>query len=352
MTKNYRLVSNLSFLSELLEKFALVRLNNHCKENDLMPSYQSAYREYHSCKTALVRLTNDLLWNMEMQWVMALVAIDLSAAFDTVGHTVLLKVLQQHFGVNGKVLNWMDTYLRPRGFKVNIGNDYSKYIPMDFSVPQGSILGPLLFSAYISTLRLEVPRSIDLHGFADDHVMKKDFLASKCNEEDNTIHQLQDCCMGVKNWMDHNRLKMNSNKTEFIFIGSKQQLQKCHSKQINISSENIAKSETIKYLGGWIDSNLSFKKQMTERCKMAMWNLYKLKHIRKFFNKETCHTLGCGLVLTHLDYANVILADLPNIEIAKMQQVQNITAKLVMGADNYSSPTECRIKLHWQPVRA
>ena len=293
-----------------------------------MPSYQSAYREHHSCKTALVRLTNDLLWNMEVQWVRALVAIDLSVAFDTVDHTVLLKVLQQHFGVNGKVLNWMDTYLRPRGFKVNIGNDYSKYIPMDFSVPQGSILGPVLFSAYISTLRLEVPRSIDLHGFADDHVMKKDFLASKCNEEDNTIHQLQDCCMGVKNWMDHNRLKMNSDKTEFILIGSRQQLQKCHSKQININSENIAKSETIKYLGAWIDSNLSFKKHITERCKMAMWNLQKLKHIRKFLNQETCHTLVCGLVLTHLDYANTILADLPNIEIAKMQSTEHHSKNL------------------------
>ena len=133
------------------------------------------------------------------------------------------------------------------------------------------------------------------------------------------IHQLQDCCMGVKNWMDQNRFKMNSDKTEFILIGSRQQLQKCHSKQININSENIAKSETIKYLGAWIDSNLSFKKHITERCKMAMWNLHKLKHIRKFLNQETCHTLVCGLVLTHLDYANAILADLPNIEIAKMQ---------------------------------
>ena len=72
--------------------------------------------------------------------------------------------------------------------------------------------------------------SIDLIGFADDHVKKKDFLASKGNNEDDTIHQLQDCCSKVKNWMDHNRLKMNSNKTEFILIGSKQQLQKCYTK--------------------------------------------------------------------------------------------------------------------------
>ena len=132
------------------------------------------------------------------------------------------------------------------------------------------------------------------------------------------IHQLQDCCMGVKNWMDHNRLKMNSDKTEFILIGSRQQLQKCHSKQTNINSENIVKSQTIKYLGAWIDSNLSFKKHITERCKMAMWNLHKLKHVRKFLNQETCHTLVCGLVLTHLDYSYAILADLPNTEIAKM----------------------------------
>ena len=151
MTKNYRLGSNLSFLSKLLEKWALVRFNNHCKENDLMSSYQSAYREHHSCKSALGRLTNDLLWSMERQQVMALVAIDLSAAFDTVDHTVLLKILHQHFGVNGKVLNWMDTYLRPRGFKVNIGNDYSKYIPNGFfcSTEQYSRPRPsVIFSIY------------------------------------------------------------------------------------------------------------------------------------------------------------------------------------------------------------
>ena len=284
-----------------------------------MPSHQSAYREHHSCETALVRLTNDLLWSMEKQRVTALVAIDLSAAFDTVDHTLLLKVLQQNFGVKGKVLNWIDTYLRPRGFKVNIGNEYSKYIPMDFSVPKGSILGPVLFSAHISTQRLEVPRSIDLIGFADNHVLKKDFLATKGNNEEDTIHQLQDCCSKVKNWMDHNRLKMNSNKTEFMLIGSKQQLQKCNTKQININSENIIMSETIKYLGAWIDSNLSFKKHITERCKNAMWNLHKLKHIRKFLDQETCHTLVCGLVLAHMDYTNAILADLPNVEIAKMQ---------------------------------
>ena len=100
--------------------------------------------------------------------------------------------------------------------------------------------------------------------------------------------------MKVKNWMDHNRLKMNSDKTEFILIGSKQQLQQCHTKQININSKNITRSETIKYLEAWVESNLSFKKHITERCKMAMWNLHKLKHIRQPLIKKHVTLLYVG----------------------------------------------------------
>ena len=84
---------------------------------------------------------------------------------------------------------------------------------------------------------------------------------------------------------------------------------------------------------------------------MAMWNLQKLKHIRKFLNQKKCHTLVCGLVLTHLRLCQCNFGRSSHIEIANMQSVQNITAKFVMGADNYSSPIECRIKLHWLPVQ-
>ena len=126
--KNYRPVSNLSFLSNVLEKCALLQFNNHCTTNNLLPDYQSAYRECFSCATALVKLMDDILWNMEEQKITAVVAIDLSVAFDTVDHDVLLDVLNNRFGLEGNTQNWIDSYLRPRKFKVNTGGSCLRWI--------------------------------------------------------------------------------------------------------------------------------------------------------------------------------------------------------------------------------
>ena len=117
---NYRPVSNLSFLSKLIEKAALFRLNIHTDSNNLLPKNQSAYRRHHSCESALLRLINDLLDGMEKQEVTALIAIDLSAAFDTVDHNILLDVLKSQYGVCATAFNWLDSYLRPRSYRVKL----------------------------------------------------------------------------------------------------------------------------------------------------------------------------------------------------------------------------------------
>ena len=96
---NYRLVSNLSFISKIIEKVTLEQFNHHCQENSLVPEYQSAYRKNHSCETSLVKLVNDILWNMDRQLATPIVILDLSAAFDTVDHDLLLDVLETRFGI-------------------------------------------------------------------------------------------------------------------------------------------------------------------------------------------------------------------------------------------------------------
>ena len=123
--KSYGPVSSLSFMSKIVEKCAMIRFNNHCNVHNMLPQYQSAYHKFHSCETALTKLVNDCLWAMEDQEVTALVAMDLSAAFDTVDHGILLDVLNKQFGVSGTASEWFDSYLHPRDCKVNVNGSYS-----------------------------------------------------------------------------------------------------------------------------------------------------------------------------------------------------------------------------------
>ena len=125
ISSNYRPVSNLPFLSKVVEKAALKQFIKHCNDNSLLPTCQSAYRKNYSCKTTLAKLFDDLLWSMERQKVNLLVAIDLSAAFNTVDHGILIDVLNTAFNVRGKSHDWFKSYLYPKSCKINIGESFS-----------------------------------------------------------------------------------------------------------------------------------------------------------------------------------------------------------------------------------
>ena len=318
----------------------------HCNRHELIPDYQSAYRQHYSCETALIHLMNDLLWAMERQEVTALMAIDLSAAFDTVDHDILLSVLKAKFGIEGKALNWFESYLRQRSCKVNVGSAYSEPKSLTFSVPQGSCAGPILYLLYASTMKEVVPDNIDLHGYADDHALKIHFSPSK--SEVSAISTLEDCAVKIKQWMDSNRLKMNASKTEFILFGSKQQIKKCLTTSMLVNDERIDKTSLVKYLGVFLDENVTLKDQIKSKCKTAMWNLQRIKSVRNILTKEACETLVIGLVISQLDYANSLYIGLPECDVKKLQRVQNIAAKTVLN--NEEKPMTCLKKLHWLPV--
>ena len=155
-----------------------------------MPEYQSAYRKNFSCETVLVKIMNDCLWNMENQWVTAIVAIDLSANFDTADHHIL---------IDGVALEWFSNYLSSRSCKVIVEDVHSTKKPLSFSVPQDSVASPVLYNAYVSTLREGVTPSIHLHGFADDHMIKDSFKPIP-EVEFRAIHALEQCTSNIKDW--------------------------------------------------------------------------------------------------------------------------------------------------------
>ena len=201
---NYRPVSNLCFISKVVEKVTLDQFNSHCQEHNLVPEYQSAYRKRHSCETSLVKLVNDILWNMENQLVTAIVILDLSAAFNTVDHDILLEVLEKCFGIVGAARKWYESYLKPRRFKVAVEDKLSQPRQLDYSVPQGSVQGAFLFIAYASTLEQIVDSQLTLNGFADDHSVRLAFKPSKLDhkEELDTIATMEKSMQDIKVWMD------------------------------------------------------------------------------------------------------------------------------------------------------
>ena len=350
---SYRPVSNLPFLSKLLEKCAMDRINEHCRLHRLVPEYPSAYRSGYSCETAIVKLMDDILWAMENQSITAIMALDLSAAFDTVDHGILSSVLKYNFGLRGTVLNWFNSYLENRSCKVSIGEEYSSMRELPFSVPQGSCAGAQLFNLYCSTVQEIVNPPLTLHGFADDHAVGNRFKPGEGGEEARCMCELEECAANLKEWMNENRLKMNNEKTEFILFGSKPQLEKCETKALNVDNTEIESTNRMKYLGVILDQNLNLKKHITAKCQTAMLNIQRIKNIRHLLTQEATEILVLGTVISHLDYCNSILVGLPGVDIAKMQRIQNIAAKMVVLNDVAMKDNNSRTileQLHWLPI--
>ena len=167
--KNVRPISNLQFVSKLTERVVANQIQCHMIKNNLFPQLQSAYRSHHNTETALLKVKNDLLMNMNKVHVSLLVLLDVSAAFDTADHKILLKTLQMKLGVCGSALSWFKSYLEGRSQRICIKETLSQSFDLKWGVPQGSCLDPLLFTIYssdlFSLLESHLPTA---HAYADD----------------------------------------------------------------------------------------------------------------------------------------------------------------------------------------
>ena len=189
-----------------------------------LPEYQSAYRKWHSTKTALLDFMDLILWGFEKQEIMTVCVMNLSTAFDTVDHNLLETILQRRYGIHEAALGWTDSYLRPRGYRVVDNDAKSSHKDTPFSVSQGSCLGPYLSLAYAATLEDIIDdKQVKITGFADDHALRK---TCKPTEQDQklTVRCLEQNLLNIKQWMDAMKLCMNTSKTEIIIFGSGVQL--------------------------------------------------------------------------------------------------------------------------------
>uniref|UniRef100_A0A8C8DYC0 Reverse transcriptase domain-containing protein n=1 Tax=Oryzias sinensis TaxID=183150 RepID=A0A8C8DYC0_9TELE len=217
---NYRPISNLPFLGKVLEKVVYQQLTDFLLLNNSFDAFQSGFRPHHSTETALIKVTNDIRLNTDDGKVSVLILLDLSAAFDTVDHGILLHRLQDWVSISGSALSWLKSYLEDRKYFVQIGSCVSDYMALTCGVPQGSILGPLLFNLYMLPLgQLIRSNNISYHNYADD----TQIYVSLTTGEYGPVDSLSHCLQQISSWMQNNFLQLNSNKTEVIIFGPQKQ---------------------------------------------------------------------------------------------------------------------------------
>lgn len=349
--KNYRPVCNLQYVSKLTEKVVFNQVYDHMVSNAIFPVLQSSYRQFHSTETALIKVMNDILLKMNSQHVTLLILLDLSAAFDTVDHQILLERLSDEVGIRGTALNWFRSYLSGRSQRVFVHGVFSRPFDLNCGVPQGSCLGPLLFIIYVSKLFKIVEHYLpDAHCFADDTQLYLSFKPLGDTAQADAIQAMEKCIDAVRNWMIQDRLLINDDKTEFLLVGTRQQLEKLNSCSITVGNNRISPSPCVKNLGSWFDSNLSMTDHINKACNAAFYHLHNLRRIKKYLSRDSLITLVHAFITSRLDYCNGLLFGLPKVQIAKLQRVQNAAARLILGIRKFSHITPALYELHWLPV--
>ena len=343
--KSYRPIANLPVLSKLLERLVARQLVDYLNAARLLPELQSAYRAYHSTETAVTKVLGDILLALDAGNLSMLTLLDLSAAFDTVDHDILVRRLGTSFGLRGIVLSWFRSYLTGRRQFVRCGKSTSAPAFVVCGVPQGSVLGPILFLLYTADL-LRLVESYDLHShaYADDTQIYGFCCPSDVEE---LQRQMSVCLDDVALWMRSNRLQLNTAKTEVLWCATSRRQHQIPQIPTRIGNDDIVPANSVRDLGIYVDSDVSMRSHVSRTVSNCFAALRQIRSIRRSIPRQTLVSLVVSLVLSRLDYGGVTLAGLPAHLVSRLQSVMNASARLVFSRRKYDHVTPLLQELHW-----
>ena len=279
---------------------------------------------------------------------MILLLLDLSAAFDTINHEILLSRLSSRYGIIGEAHKWFESYLKEGTYRVYVSGGQSTIRTLRSGVPQGSILGPMLFSLYIAPIG-DLLRSLDInfHLYADDTQL---YVTFKSNNSDDLIAaklKIEECVCQLDEWLTMNKLKLNSDKTEILMFSARYRPSLSLS-SICVCDDVIDLSTKAKNIGVITDSNVTMEPQVSSICKSGFHYLRKISKIRKYLSNDfkCAEILVHALVTSRLDYANALLYGISNTSLERIQKVQNAAARIVTLTRKRSYNTSIYLRIY------
>lgn len=345
---SYRPISNLSIISKLLERLIATQFVRYVEGHKLLPAGQSGFRRGFSTETATTKVLSDLLDAVDRGDTAVLALLDLSAAFDTVDHDILLQRLSKSFGVRGRALEWFRSYLSCRRQYVRCRDVSSAMVDVLCGVPQGSVLGPILFILYTADLpSVIIPHGLSVHQYADDSQI---YGACHPNSTSALADALSRCTTDVDNWMRSNRLQLNADKTDVMWCATARRSSRLPADPLSIANTLVQPVSAVRDLGILIDSDLgaaSHVRMIVSRCFAA---LRQLRHLRRYVSNDCFRSLVVALVHSRLDYGNFIMVGLPAYRLRMLQSVLNAAARLTYGLRRYDHVSGALAELHWLRV--
>ena len=308
---------------------------------------QNGSKKWHSTETSLLCTTDAFLKGMDNRKLTACVLLDMSKAFDSVDHQILLQKLQG-VGASTSVLQWFNSYLTNRYQVVRIHSTVSNPIPKEYGVPQGSILGPLLFRIYVNDLP-EAPRNCSTECYVDD---TKLFVSFHSQDTGRIVEEINEDLVSVRNWCFRNRLLLNPDKTKLIVFGSRQMSLKLHDFRLSLLGKDISPVQSAKDLGVILDSNLTFDDHIKTTVSECIAHLAQISRVKHCLDRTSLLTVINALVFSKLYYCSNVWANTTEKNIRKLQAVQNYTyCQIVSGVRKYDHVTPHLKSLSWLPVK-
>lgn len=338
---NYRPISRLSVMAKLFESLLNEQIKHFLADHSVLSPMQSGFRQGHSTVTAVASVTNDIITALDNKKSCAALFIDLSKAFDTVCHDLLLERLKS-IGFSPSVIKWFSNYLSGRTQCVTVGNCSSSSLEVKMGVPQGSILGPILFSIYINNLGAGLSPT-KVHLYADDTILYT--FASSVQE---AVNYLQSAFNKIQNSLVGLRLVLNAKKTKFmIFTRSRTP---CNAAIFTMNGAQLEKVSSYKYLGIWLDDKLSFSTHIECLLKKLRPKLGFYFRQRKCFPYKARKRLVESTFLSVLDYGDIIYMHSSQFLLKKLDVLYHSALRFITGTANRTHHCLLYEMLQWSSL--